>query len=116
MNAEKNSSYIRFLQYIDALESKSTENKLDAIEKSLLDQVMKAYSAGVNILVGDLLVFGHIGSQATLHGRVKSLIANGYIKSISDAVDGRKKNITPTKLALKHYENLSKLFDKAVAG
>jgi len=108
------SSYIRFLNCIDALEEKGGVKKLDAIEAQLLDWVMVTDAQGCEILVGDLLLLSHIGSQATLHGRVQKLIELGYVKQALDSVDGRKKKILPTKLAIKRYEMLSKLLEKAI--
>ena len=105
-------SYIRFLNCIKAIESKSG---LDAIQKQLLDVVMVAHSQKQEILVGDLLQLHNIGSQATLHGRIKQLSADGYVRLVTDAVDGRKKKVTPTKQALKHYDSLSKFLVTAVS-
>jgi len=41
------------------------------------------------------------------------LSAMGYIKMAANE-DGRKKEVIPTKLALKRYEELSKCLEKAV--
>lgn len=109
------SSYIRFLNCIDALEAKGGVTKLDAIETQLLDWIMMTFSQGGEILVGDLLVLSHIGSQATLHGRLQKLITLGYVKQALDSVDGRKKKILPTKIAIKRYEILSKLLEKSIS-
>ena len=70
-------SYIRFLNLSDSLVANSGSTKLDATEEQLLRVVMIAHSQGSETLVGDLLVLSHIGSQATLHGRVHNLIAAG---------------------------------------
>jgi hypothetical protein len=47
-----------------------------------------------------------------LHGRLKNLNAMGYIKMAAN-VDGRKKEVVPTKLAFKRYEEISKCLEKA---
>lgn len=114
MSAIKN-SYLRFLNCIDALEAKGRTTKFDAIEEALLNAVMLAFSQDREILVGDLLVLSNIGSQATLHGRVKNLVTAGYLRLAVDSVDGRKKKVAPTKLAIKHYEKLSKILAQAVS-
>ena len=113
MTKKHNSAYIRFLNLINAIDEQGADKRLDAIEEQLLEQVMRSSSQGREILVGDLISLGHIGSQATLHGRVKNLITAGYINSIADASDGRRKKLLPTKLAQHHYENLSMLLIKA---
>ena len=65
-----------------------------------------------SILVGDLISLADLGSQATLHGRLKNLSAMGYIKMAAND-DGRKKEVLPTKLAMKRYEEISKCLEKA---
>ncbi|BEI36715.1 hypothetical protein PHIN7_04390 [Polynucleobacter sp. HIN7] len=81
--------------------------KLDSIEEQLLNRAMLAWDRQQTILVGDLLAAHELGSQATLHGRIKNLQAMGYIKLSIDKADARKKHILPTKLAFSHYEKLS---------
>ena len=109
------SSYMRFLNCLNTLDAKSVEKKLDFIEVSLLDQVMLGFTQEREILVGDLLTLSHIGSQATLHGRLKNLDKRGYIKLVVDGLDQRKKKVIPTKLAIKHYEKLSTLLELAAS-
>jgi hypothetical protein len=113
MSTEKPSAYLRFLNLIDTLDRINPGKKLDAIEKSLLDKIVTAAHAKQAILVGDLISFSDLGSQATLHGRLKNLTAMGYIKMVSNE-DGRKKEVLPTKAALKRYEDISKCLEKAL--
>lgn len=113
MPTEKPSSYLRFLNLIDALDLINPGRKLDAIEKSLLDRIVAAADAKQTILVGDLISLSELGSQATLHGRLKNLSAMGYIKMVSND-DGRKKEVLPTKSAIKRYEDISKCLEKAL--
>jgi DNA-binding MarR family transcriptional regulator len=87
--------------------------KLDCTEEDLLDKIVLASYAKKVILVGDLISLSELGSQATLHGRLKNLSAMGYIKMAAN-VDGRKKEVVPTKMAFKRYEEISKCLEKAV--
>jgi hypothetical protein len=112
MATAKSPSYIRFLNLIDALDHINPDKKLDSIEESLLDKIVDCAYLKVPVLVGDLISLAELGSQATLHGRLKNLSATGYIKMASNA-DGRKKEVLPTKLALKRYEEISKCLEKA---
>ena len=109
----KSSYYIRFLNLIDSLDRMNPGNKLDSIEESLLDNIVLSFHAKQSILVGDLISMAHLGSQATLHGRLKNLSATGYIKLMTNE-DGRKKEVVPTKMAIKRYEDISKCLEKAV--
>jgi hypothetical protein len=113
MSSTKPSPYIKFLNLIDALDRINPGKKLDGIEESLLDRIVSFAHAKQAILVGDLISISDLGSQATLHGRLKNLSALGYIKMAAN-VDGRKKEVLPTKIALKRYEEISKCLEKAV--
>ncbi len=112
MAATKSPSYIRFLNLIDALDRINPGKKLDCIEESLLDKIINSAHLKESLLVGDLISLSEFGSQATLHGRLKNLSAMGYIKMASNT-DGRKKEVLPTKLAIKRYEEISKCLEKA---
>jgi hypothetical protein len=112
MPSTKPSPYIKFLNLLDTLDRINPGKKLDCIEESLLDKVVTCAHAKQAILVGDLISIAELGSQATLHGRLKNLSAMGYIKMAANA-DGRKKEVLPTKMALKRYEEISKCLEKA---
>lgn len=112
MTSTKSSCYIRFLNLIDALDRMNPGKRLDSIEESLLDKIVLCANANQSILVGDLISMADLGSQATLHGRLKNLSAMGYVKMASNE-DGRKKEVMPTKAALKRYEEMSKCLEKA---
>jgi hypothetical protein len=112
MSTIKSTSYIRFLNLIDALDRMNPGKKLDSTEESLLDRIVLSFHAKQAILVGDLISISELGSQATLHGRLKSLSAMGYIKMAANE-DGRKKEVVPTKIALKRYKEISKCLEKA---
>ena len=112
MSTIKSSCYIRFLNLIDALDRMNPGKELDSTEESLLDKIVLSFHAKQAILVGDLISISDLGSQATLHGRLKNLSAMGYIKMAVNE-DGRKKEVVPTKIALKRYEEISKCLEKA---
>lgn len=114
MRLYKTSAYIRFLNCLDALNRINPDKKLDATEEQLLNRITVTTSEGKGLLVGDLICLSEIGSQATLHGRIKNLVAMGYVRLNEDKVDGRKKFVIPTAKALKHYELLSTCLEKAL--
>ena len=112
MPTNKASPYLRFLNLLDVIDRINPGKKLDSIEESLLNKIILASVAKKSILVGDLISLSDLSSQATLHGRVKNLSAMGYIKMAANE-DGRKKEVLPTKIALKRYEDISKCLEKA---
>ena len=113
MPTTKSSCYIRFLNLIDVLDRINPSKKLDCIEERLLDKIILGFHAKQSLLVGDLISLSELGSQATLHGRLKNLSAMGYIKMAANE-DGRKKEVVPTKVAIKRYEEISRCLEKAV--
>ena len=113
MPTTKSSPYLRFLNLIDALDRINPGKQLDYVEESLLDRILVCAHAKESVWVGDLISISDLGSQATLHGRLKNLSAMGYIKMASNS-DGRKKEVVPTKLAIKRYEEISRCLEKAL--
>lgn len=108
------SAYIRFLNLIDALDRMNPGRALDCLEIELLEYIMAQNSKNNSLLVGDLIGLSHLGSQATLHGRLKNLSAQGYIKLISDKADARKKFVIPTQLTIKYVKFMSDCLEKSI--
>jgi hypothetical protein len=107
-------SFIRFLNLIDSLDRMNPGRKLDELERELVEHILRCTSEGQVLLVGDLLQLNKLGSQATIHGRVKNLSALGYINLVTDKGDGRRKFVTPTKMAFKYSEFMSKCLERAL--
>lgn len=100
----KPNAYIKFLELID--QQGDQFNLLDSTEKQLLNNIMREDHVGSELLVGDMLRLNLIGSQATIHGRLKNLVAIGYIRLIEQD-DARKKRIMPTHKAYQLFKMLS---------
>jgi DNA-binding HxlR family transcriptional regulator len=107
-------SYLRFLGLVDSLDHIKFVNQLESLETTLLNHIAVICSNGQELLVNDLIFLKDYGSPATLHKRIKSLLAKGYIQLIVDAQDGRKKSVVLTKKAHKYFEKLSSLIEIAV--
>jgi hypothetical protein len=108
----KPNSYIRFLNLVELLNSKSKIRALDSTERLLLNNIMLNDQAGTSVFVGDLLGLKMIGSQATLHGRLKNLRLMGYVKLVEQD-DARRKKVVLTNQAYKFFELLSKCMTRA---
>jgi hypothetical protein len=108
-----NKPYLRFLGLVETLDRLLPGAKLDMIEEALLNQIMLSADFGKTILVGDLVSLERLGSHAMIHGRLKSLELKGYIELNLDKNDQRKKHVSPTKLAIKRFEAISKCIQKA---
>ena len=114
MKAINPAAYARFLNLIDSLDHISPSKKLDAIEEQILNYIYLAAVNGDRPLVGDVILLSQFGSQATLHGRLKSLVGKGYIQLLVDKGDGRRKSVHITAKAEKYYQQLSDCLTKAL--
>ena len=108
------SSYLRFLNLIGTLDNAGSSNQLDSLEITLLNYVAVSCSNRKDLLVNDIISLKNYGSPATLHKKIKILVAKGYIQLIVDVHDGRKKSVVLTKKAHKYFEKLSSLIEIAV--
>ena len=106
-------SYIRFLNLINSIDHIKSVDQIDSIEEALLNHIALTKLEDQELLVMDIIALEHLGSRATLHKRIKNLVARGYIQLIIDAQDERKKNVVLATKAHRYYERLSKLIDKA---
>jgi DNA-binding MarR family transcriptional regulator len=109
-------AYIRFLNIVDALNRSNPGRTLDCLEVQLLEFIMQKESRNIPLLVGDLIGLSRLGSQATLHGRLKNLSILGYVKLVSNKEDARKKSIIPTKLAIKYVQFMSDCLERSLKG
>jgi DNA-binding MarR family transcriptional regulator len=109
-------AYIRFLNLIDALDRINPGRSLDYIEIQMLEHIIQQQARNHKLLVGDMIAMSHLGSQATLHGRLNNLVAMGYIKLVEDKNDARRKSVIPTKLAIKYVQFMSDCLEKALKG
>ena len=106
-------SYLRFLRLADTL-TKSSEKPIDALSKDILEYISKNMSLNKSkFVVGDILTLSHLGSQATLHKRLHSLVDDGYLK-LKPTADGRVKQIELTKKTNKYFADLSQALEKAI--
>ena len=105
-------SYLRFLRLADAL-TKSSDKPLDSLSKDILEHICTGIVLNnAQFTVKDILCLSGLGSQATLHKRLHSLVDGGYLK-LKQMEDGRVKKIEPTNKAKKYFSDLSKALEKA---
>lgn len=100
--------FARFLDAVDSLPAISPNIRLDLLEEQLLNYVLLASFRREELMVGDIILLKHFGSQATLHSRLKNLVRKGYVRLLEDRLDNRKKLVNLTTQAENHYEQLSK--------
>ena len=107
------SAYLNFLGIVEDSKQSNPAASLGSIELQLLEHILLAHNKSHSLLVGDLISLSQIGSQATLHGRIKSLVSLGYLKLVQDQNDARKKLVVPTRLSDKYLDFMSECLVKA---
>ena len=115
MSENTNLSEIYF-QYIESLSTLKHSNQyqtLDSMELELLNEIAITWKHGKPLLVNEAISLNEIGSRATLHARIKNLRKKGYVDFQTD-IDGRKKIIKPTTIAINYFSSIANLLATAV--
>jgi DNA-binding MarR family transcriptional regulator len=107
--------YLRFLNLAEALRGLPSLPALDPLEERILMLVARANQRMEQLCVRDMMATAELGSPATIHNRLKSMRAKGWI-TLADTEDARRKQIELTSEALQHFDKLSKCMLKATKG
>jgi len=101
--------YLRFLNLLKALDGPLTRS-LDASSVKLLEIIsIEAKLHQRHFTVNDLLAMKDIGSQASIHKKLHSLVDAGYI-TLETQEDARVKKVLPTQEAKRLFSQVNKLF------
>jgi hypothetical protein len=73
-----------------------------ANHKVLFEAAAVHWAAGEPLTVREIIYQSALGSPATLHKRLQSLIAQDFLKAESETADRRTKYISPTPKGLKY--------------
>lgn len=101
------SAYLRFLQLVSVVEAMPGVDDFDANEKALFNTLSLAWSQGAPLSVRGAINQASLGSPATLHKRLKRLIAKDLIIAELADQDRRTKYLRPTEKGLIYIEWLS---------
>lgn len=106
--------YLSFIESLGNFNDSKQFIPLDSMEIELLNQIALGWRKNHPLLVNEAIALGHIGSRATLHSRIKSLREKGYVDFHND-IDGRKKIIKPSTLAIDYFSRIANLLTHSVA-
>jgi DNA-binding MarR family transcriptional regulator len=101
------SAYLRFLQLVAAVDEMSGLDDFDANEKALFDSLCLRWSQGQAMTVREAISQTGLGSPATLHKRLKRLIAKQLIVAAHEGKDKRTKYLFPSEKGQVYIELLS---------
>jgi DNA-binding MarR family transcriptional regulator len=107
--------YMRFLALSQAIRGLPSLPPLDPLEERVLYVVAAASHVGQKFSVRELMQHEDLGAPGTIHARLKSMRAKGWLE-LGDTEDSRRKSVELTPKAVKHFEKLSGVLVKAVAG
>jgi DNA-binding MarR family transcriptional regulator len=104
--------YLRFLQLSEAIRGLPSLPPLDPLEERILVWIARAGQQQERLSVRDMIAKAEFGAPATIHARLKSMRAKGWIV-LADTEDARRKQIELTQAAVSHFAQLSRLMVKA---
>ena len=107
--------YLRFLQLAEAIRGLPSLPPLDPLEERILALVARAGNQEERLCVRDMMAKEQLGAPATIHTRLKSMRAKGWIV-LSDTEDARRKQIELTQEAVRYFERLSQCMVQAAKG
>lgn len=94
------SPYVALFKQIQKWNLDNQKIAIDPIEEQILYRALISEYDNEILYVSDLVRAKEIGSQATIHGRIKRLVNLGYLNLIICDADNRKKIIEPTQAAI----------------
>jgi hypothetical protein len=97
---------MRFLKLAEALRGLPALPTLDPLEERILTLIARASQEASRLSVRDVMEADGLGSPATLHARLTSMRKKGWVVLL-DTEDARRKQVTLSKAALAHFDNLS---------
>jgi len=104
--------YLRFLHLVDAIRGLPALPPLDPLEERILALIARASSQQERLCVRDMLAKEQLGAPATIHTRLKSMRAKGWIV-LTDTEDARRKQIELTQGAVRYFDSLSQCMVEA---
>ncbi|MDB5932153.1 MAG: hypothetical protein JWR60_3860 [Polaromonas sp.] len=85
---------------------------LDPLEERILALIARAGEQEERLCVRDMMSKEQLGAPATIHTRLKSMRAKGWIM-LSDTEDARRKQIELTQDAVRYFAKQSKCMVEA---
>ena len=112
-NTNLSEIYFQYIESHSTLKHSNQYQTLDSMELELLNEIAITWKHGKPLLVNEAISLNEIGSRATLHARIKNLRKKGYVDFHTD-IDGRKKIIKPTTIAINYFSSIANLLATAV--
>ena len=106
-------TYLRFLNLIQAIRELPSFPNVDPVEERLLNALASIWHKGQRITVLEAMSLPVEVSATTLHRRLKSLRSKGMLALQTDDVDTRIKYVVPTERTEQYFSVLGKCLNDA---
>ncbi len=106
--------YLKFLQLVNTVRQLPSYPEMDATEVQTLNALAQEWSTGNKISVLQAMGMLPNVSPSSVHRRLKTLRAKGFISLAEDEFDNRIKYIIGTKLFTKYLAQMDKCLTQAL--
>ena len=107
--------YMRFLNFVHALEGNANAPQIDLDAKKLLDVIGMRFNQKKPLTVTEAMALEQIASPATIHRKLDQLRELGMIDTVFEGKNRRTKYLVPTKAASDYFANMGKAVQQAIA-
>lgn len=110
-----NSTYLRFLALVHALDGSSNEIALiDETAKQLLKVISVSHANDKKLTITDAMALSSIASPATIHRKLDDLREAGLIEQTFEGNNRRTKYLVPTSIANSYFSSVGEVMQKAL--
>ena len=114
-NSQNSKNYLQFLNLLKTAHDLQGFADLETHEEHLLNMLGTVWQTGMQITVMQAMDISTDLSSTTVHRRLKTLRKKGFIKLLTDEIDGRIKYVMPTDIAFQHFAQIGQCMKEAMA-
>jgi DNA-binding HxlR family transcriptional regulator len=103
----KNNYYINFLNFVKALEPSVEIDQIDVTSKLILDEIAIGVAKEKPMTVSEIMGLKDLGSPATLHRKLNTLIDAHMVNAVFHGNNRRTKYMALTKEGESYFRRLS---------
>lgn len=107
-------SYLRFLNFVHALDECENTPKMDFEAKKLLETISLRHEQKQCLTVTEAMRLGHIASPATIHRKLNQLLKQGMIETVFVGNNRRTKYLVPTQATHIYFEAVGRAMQQAL--
>jgi DNA-binding MarR family transcriptional regulator len=115
-SGQPSTTYLKFLNLVQALRPLTALPVMDPLEERLLNQLAASWHAKKQVTVLEAMAMSPDASDRTVHRRLQSLKDKGLIELVLDEHDSRIKYISPTAKATSYFAQLGTVMEEALRG